>query len=327
MRDITVVICAYTEARWDELVASVRSILNQTRPACRIVVVIDYNPTLLERVKACIPEVLVTRNDEKRGLAGARNSGIKAAAGDVIAFMDEDALAAPDWLEQLNSGYDNEDVIGVGGAIEPMWLEQRPDWFPREFDWVVGCTYLGMPETNAPVRNLIGCNMSFRRDLFAKVGGFRNGIGRIGTRPIGCEETEFCIRAAHAYPDSRILYMPTARVHHRVPSNRAQWSYFRARCYSEGLSKALIARFVGAKDSLTAEQAYTFRVLPRGGIRGLADTMLRRDPAGALRAGAIFGGLMFTTWGYVRGRLASSSVNPTQASNALPAAGGHKALE
>src|SRR5205085_69247 len=84
----------------------------------------------------------------------------------------------------LLPAYANLEVIGVGGTVEPLWLHGRPPWFPPEFDWVVGCTYCGMPEVAGPVRNLIGCNMSFRREVFEGVGGFRSGIGRIGTYPL-----------------------------------------------------------------------------------------------------------------------------------------------
>ncbi len=162
-------------------------------------------------------------------------------------------------------------VIGVGGAIEPVWLEGRPAWFPEEFDWVVGCTYHGMPQTQTGVRNLIGCNMSFRREVFGLVGGFRDGIGRVGTRPVGCEETEICIRINHRWPNRKLLYDPQARVNHRVPPNRATWHYFRTRCFSEGLSKSLVTQYVGSKDGLASERTYTFHTLPRGVLRGAAD--------------------------------------------------------
>ena len=83
------------------------------------------------------------REQQQRGISGARNSGIAAARGAIIAFLDDDAIAAPDWLEQLLAGYSSPNVLGVGGAIEPQWQGGRPRWFPPEFDWVVGCTYLG----------------------------------------------------------------------------------------------------------------------------------------------------------------------------------------
>ena len=305
MLSISVVICAYTEARWDELVASVKSVQQQTIPPLEIIIVIDHNPALLERVRARIPGAVVVANTEPRGLAGARNSGVAAARGEVIAFLDEDSTAAPDWLARISAGYAGQ-VIGVGGAIVPVWLAGRPRWFPTEFDWVVGCTFLGMPETSSRVRNLIGCNMSFQRQTFDQVGGFTSGIGRVGTRPVGCEETEFCIRTRQHSPKSELLFDAQARVYHQVPPSRATLTYFCSRCYAEGLSKALVSRLVGAQDGLASERTYTMQVLPRGVVRGLADTLLRRDPFGLARAGAIVAGLALTTAGFLIGTVSGA---------------------
>ncbi len=194
--------------------------------------------------------------------------------------MDEDAVAAPDWLAQLSAGYADPRVVGVGGAINPMWLDGRPAWFPDEFLWVVGCTYRGMPEAARPVRNLIGCNMSFRRDVFVEVGGFRSGIGRIGTRPVGCEETELCIRSHQRRPAAILLYEPRAKVFHRVTAERTRPSYFFSRCYSEGLSKSLVSYIVGPADGLAAEWDYTLKTLPAGIARGMGELASRRDRAG-----------------------------------------------
>ena len=312
--NVSVIICAYTEDRWNDLVAAVQSVRTQSSPAHEIIVVIDHNPRLLERTRSEIPGIVVVDNSEPRGLSGARNSGLAVSRGDVIAFMDEDAAAARDWLQRLMSGYNNPDVIGVGGAIEPVWVSGRPRWFPSEFDWVVGCTYRGMPTTSAPVRNLIGCNMSFRREAFEAVGGFRSGIGRVGTRPVGCEETELCIRARQHWPEKTFLYDPEARVYHRVPSTRVGWSYFRSRCYSEGLSKALVSQFVGADDGLASERTYTFRTLPSGVLRNLAG-VVRGDLAGPLRAGAITSGLAITTIGYAVGLASRKLADRRAASN------------
>jgi glucosyl-dolichyl phosphate glucuronosyltransferase len=300
--DISVIICAYTEERWDDLVGAVESVRRQSLPPREIIVVVDHNPSLLERVRTEIPGVVAIENREARGLSGARNSGILAAAGGLLAFLDEDALAAPDWLERLSAGYADPQVLGVGGAIEPVWLSGRPGWFPEEFDWVVGCTYRGLPQSATPVRNLIGCNMSFRREVFEIAGEFRSGIGRVGTRPLGCEETELCIRVNQRWPQRRLLYEPQARVRHRVPASRARWDYFRSRCYAEGLSKATVARHVGSGDGLASERTYTFRVLPQGIARGLGD-VLRWDTTGLARAGAIMVGLAFTLAGYLIGTI------------------------
>lgn len=298
----SVVLCAYTEARWDDLAAAVESLRAQTLPAHEIIVVVDHNPALLVRAARGLAGAQVLANSGARGLSGARNSGLAAATGSLIAFLDDDAIAAPDWLARMEAAYTDPRVLGVGGAITPLWPADRPAWFPSEFDWVVGCTYRGMPEQPAPVRNLIGCNMSFRREVFDLVGGFR--IGRVGALSIGQEndETELCIRLGAARPDGLLLYTPAAGVRHRVTSGRTAPSYFLRRCFSEGMSKAALARQVGRARGLSAERAYTLRTLPGGVARGCAET-LRGRPAGLLRAGAIVVGLGATAAGYLAGKL------------------------
>lgn len=297
---ISVVVCAYADERWPALVAAVRSALTQTRPAAEVVVAVDHNAALLGRVREALPEVVAVANDGGRGLSGARNAGVRAATGAVVAFLDDDAVAAPDWLALLAEGYRDPRVLGVGGSIEPQWLAGRPSAFPHEFHWVVGCTYEGMPTAAAPVRNLIGANMSVRRDVLDRAGGFRSGLGRIGRLPLGCEETELCIRARQADPDGVFLYEPRARVEHAVPADRTTWRYFRRRCFAEGLSKAQVSSTTGPRDGLSSERTYTLRTLPVGVARGLADAA-RGDAAGLGRASAIVAGLAVTTAGYVVG--------------------------
>jgi glucosyl-dolichyl phosphate glucuronosyltransferase len=299
--DISVIICAYTELRWDSLVAAVESVKCQSIQPREIIVVIDHNLPLFERVRRSILDVVLVENKESQGLSGARNSGVSVACGSVVAFLDEDAIAASDWLERLAVGYSEADVLGVGGAIEPLWLGAQPSWFPQEFYWVIGCTYRGMPQTTASVRNLIGCNMSFPRELFERVGGFRHEIGRVHTQPFGCEETEFCIRVRQRWPEGIIRYDPGVKVFHEVPAHRATWNYFCSRCYAEGLSKAYVVRLIGMQLGLAAERAYTLRILPTGITQGLVDTFLHRDVTGVARAAAIIAGLGLTTAGYLVG--------------------------
>jgi glycosyltransferase involved in cell wall biosynthesis len=301
MSDTTVIICAYTLDRWDDLLEAVTSIRRQTVQPLEVIVVIDHNPELLARAQETLHGALVLPNRETKGLSGARNTGIAEARGAFIAFMDEDAVAAPDWLALLRAGFTSEQVMGVGGAIQPRWDAGRPAWFPPEFDWVVGCTYAGMPESGGTVRNLIGCNMAFRQDVLRAVGGFRSGIGRVGTRPVGCEETELCIRALQHWPGRVFKYEPRARVSHRVPAVRSSLSYFRRRCYSEGLSKALVAQLVGANDGLSSERTHAARTLPQAALRNLAAVLTKGEVAGVTRAGAIAFGLACAGAGYAVG--------------------------
>jgi glucosyl-dolichyl phosphate glucuronosyltransferase len=304
---VSVVICAYTEQRWDDVLAAVRSVQAQSLPALEIILVVDHNPGLLERLRAELPEVQVVANAQDRGLSGGKNTGIALARGKLVAFLDDDAIAEPDWLKFMAAGYTSPDIIGVGGMTLPLWETGRPFWFPEEFDWVVGCTFVGREP--GPVRNLLGGNASFRREIFEVAGGFPTDIGRTAaiSRPLGGEETEFCIRAAQRIPGAVFVYEPRSVIWHRAPVARERFSYFRSRCYAEGLSKALVTRSVGVADGLSAERRYTAVILRRGVGHGLARG-LRGDRAAAARAGAIVVGLASATWGYAVGQARSSAL-------------------
>ena len=241
---VTVVICAYTERRWQQMVDAVNSVGKQSYRASQLVLVIDHNPALLERALAEFTDVDVVPNADESGLSGARNTGVRHAGSDIVAFLDDDALAEPDWLELLIAPYRDADVVGTGGVARAAWPVSRPSWFPPEFDWVVGCSYRGLPEGQAPVRNPIGANMSFRRLAFDRAGGFRSDFGRLGTLPLGCEETEFSIRVRRVIPEAQILHVPGAVVDHFVSTDRTTVKYFLRRCVAEGLSKATVTAHV-----------------------------------------------------------------------------------
>lgn len=306
---VGVIVCAYSFEREDDLTEAVESLLAQTRPLAEVVVVIDHNPQLLAAVEQHFSETNVVRvieNSHRQGLSGARNSGVAAIRTDIVGFLDDDATAAPDWAERIVAHYADRDVIGAGGAIDPQWQRGRPKWFPSEFDWVVGCTYTGMPDEVSDVRNMIGANMSLRRTVFARVGHFSETVGRVGKRPVGCEETELCIRALRTIDHARIVYDSAARVRHKVPAERASFGYFRLRCFMEGVSKAQVARLAGAADALSTERAYTFKVLPRAIVRGLGDAV-RGDFNGLRRAAAVAVGPLIAAAGYLRGRVAANA--------------------
>jgi GT2 family glycosyltransferase len=303
---VSVVVSAYTEKRWQNLTDCLGSLARQTAPPLEVVVVVDHNPELLARVGGAFPDVVALANQQARGLSGCRNTGWEAAHAEVVAYLDDDAVAAPDWLERLLAAYRRPDVAGAGGHVEPMWIAGRPEWFPSEFDWVVGCSYRGQPQQLAPVRNLIGCNMSFRRSVLEELAGFRNGIGRVDGhgRLSGCEETEFCIRVHQVRPGEDLLYVPEARVYHSVPPERARWSYFLGRCYSEGLSKADVTSWVG-RGRLGVELNHSLRVLPAGVGQALRPRHSTDRGGGLARAGAIIAGFALTASGYAVGRVST----------------------
>jgi glycosyltransferase involved in cell wall biosynthesis len=304
---VSVVICAHTLDRWDCLRAAVASVRAQTRPPLETIVVIDGNDELERLARAQLEGALVIGNAGSPGLSGGRQTGAARAGGTILAFLDDDAVAAPDWLERLVPIYDDPWVLGAGGLIEPDWQRPAPAWFPPEFNWVVGCTYAGMPETTARVRNPIGANMSVRASVLAQAGSFDPRLGRVPTAKTlsgSAEETEFCIRASRAHPGGYWIYEPRASVRHLVPPQRSTWGYFVRRCAVEGAAKARLAGIAGSEDGLRVERAYVRSVLPRAVLRDLRRAAGgRRD--GVARAAAIVAGLGITAGAYLWTRLAA----------------------
>ncbi len=321
-QNVSVIICAYTEKRWDDLVAAIESVRRQTVQALEVIVVIDYNEALLKRAQEHLVDVVAIENRRAKGLSGSRNSGGAIAQGKIVAFLDDDAVAERDWIEELVVPYIEAHVAGVGGKIDPFWMGKRPLWFPDEFTWIVGCTFRGMPLVNASVRNFIGTNMSIRRDIFTAMGGFRETSGwnqdnrenrgktkeRFSLKRVqhyeGGEEAEFCIRIAKQYQGKmNFYYTPLAVVKHHVPEQRACWRYFLWRGFYEGVGKAFLVSLHGTKNGLAAERTYTFKALPLGVLHGLTDALFHGDLSGLARSGAIIAGLWATIAGYMTGRI------------------------
>jgi glucosyl-dolichyl phosphate glucuronosyltransferase len=311
---VSAVVCAYADERWPLTQSAVRSLARQTRPPQEVILVVDHNDALLHRARAEFPDVAVLPNESRKGLSGARNTGVAASRGDVVAFLDDDAEAAPDWLERMTRHYARPEVLGVGGHVRARWPHGRPAWYPAEFEWVVGCSYRGQPTTTAEVRNPIGAAMSFRRTVFEQVGGFDVSVGRVGALPVGCEETELAIRARRRWPAGVILHEPSAVVEHHVAPSRTSAAYLLSRCWSEGISKARVARLTGAGAALQSERGYVLRTLTSGAVRELAAVRGRHDVHRLVRVTAMAAGLASTAAGYAwgglrapRGRTATSS--------------------
>ena len=300
--DVSVVVCAYTMDRWNDLNAAIESIRRQSVAPRDTTIVVDHNPDLLERAKQKFPDARVVSNRGGKGLSEARNTGIAASSGSLLTFLDDDAVADVEWLAQLVACCAPTDVLGAASWIEPLWAAAKPAWFPEEFLWVVGCSYRGLPTVRAEVRNVLGAGMAVKRSVFDKAGGFSGMIGRYGgSFPLSCDETELCIRARSTMPQGRFMQEPASIVAHRIPATRTTLGYFCLRSYAEGLSKAYVLSMVSASGTLATERSYVLRTLTNGFARGLADGALRLDLSGFGRSAAIALGLACASIGYIVG--------------------------
>jgi GT2 family glycosyltransferase len=180
--------------------------------------------------------------EERPGLSHARNRGIGEARGELIAFLDDDARPAADWLPELEKGFAEPRVAAVGGRVAPSFAGRSgwPDWLPerlRGFFSVLDRPdrrYLRYPDYPA------GTNIAFRTSAFAEVGLFDADLGRSGASLLSMEEVDLCLRLERA--GGRILYLPGAVVHHAVREERLTRDWVAERCRWQGISAAIIER-------------------------------------------------------------------------------------
>ncbi len=303
----SVIICAYSLDRWGDLCQAVASCLNQSRMPDEMVVVVDHNDDLLQRAIAMFPSTSVVPNQFSKGLSGARNTGLASTSGDVVVFLDDDAVAEREWLERMIAPFSSGSVAGVGGWIVPSWPGDPPPWFPETFLWVVGCSYRGLPGDGERIRNPIGASMALRRVVFDTVGDFTSQLGRTSNNAQGGEETELCIRYVKRVPEAHFILARSSIVHHRVPAERLSWRYFRRRCWAEGLTKASVSSLVGSKRALAAERSHLATELPREVLNSVLG--LARNPVAMIqRLGLIVVGATTAGCGFVVGMYSARRV-------------------
>jgi GT2 family glycosyltransferase len=299
---VAVVVCAASTEREPLLRACMHSLLDGARVPDEILVVVDQNPALEASVAGWLPAATRLLRSPSRGISASRNAGLRAATADVVAFVDDDAAAEPDWLLEMMRAFEgSREVLGAGGAVVPQW-ERDGGWLPDELLWVVGCTYLGHRDDPGPIRNPIGCNMAFRRRELTAVGGFSAEFGKSGAALGTCDETELCLRLERRYGRGRIRCVPAARVRHHIPATRLGWQTLVIRSASEGLSKGRLRHAYGPA-ALGTERAYA-RGLVRRRVPGLlVRGVTRRDRRSMLGAAAILVTLGVTGACYIGGEV------------------------
>jgi GT2 family glycosyltransferase len=293
-RTVGVVICTHTEARRSLLHALTRSIAAGTRQPDQVVIVVDRNPALLELLRGDDwPLAVEVMASDGSGLAAARNAGWRALGTGLVAFIDDDAIASPEWLDDLAAALDRLEADVVGGRIDADWVDGTPSWYTRRLGWIVGCSYEGQPTVAQEVRNVIGCNMLMRRSLLEALGGFDATLGRTSGGLAGCEETELCIRATAN--GGRVMLIPGATVAQVLPADRGQVRYAIRRAWHEGRSKRLLTQLHG--QVLGTEASYATGLVSDA-ARRLGAAVVRRAPVELERAGALLGVLGAAAAGY-----------------------------
>jgi glycosyltransferase involved in cell wall biosynthesis len=246
---VSVVLCAHTMDRFDAVTDAAESVFAQTYDDVELVFVSDGNEGVAETFRERYgdrDDVVVHCNDENVGLLESRNTGAELASGDVVAFVDDDAVADEEWVKRLVAAYEDHDAVAAGGKMTPEWVAGKPGFLPEEFYWLVGVTHRGFADGPGEVRNTFGSNISFRREVFRDLGGFDTNIGgRQGDENLQGGETELCARLRAEY-DSGVYYDPEARVAHKVFEYRTDPWWLLDRAFWQGYSKRGMEKFVPA---------------------------------------------------------------------------------
>ena len=305
---LSVIATSHTLDRLDDALDLMDSLGAQTYSRMETLFVAEGCRELYERVASHIAERRIANarvlfNDGERGLSAARNVGIQAASGDILAFLDDDAVAFPDWAVEVVSACRSDSVIGLTGATLPLWDDEAMSWLPEEFYWLISCTGWTGWEDAQGMRNAWGHNMAFRREAFQACGGFNNAHGF--HRGDFAEDNEFSLRAKAA-TGKRIVFSPRARIWHKVHRYRLSLTWVVGRSYFIGRSRRMLQRLAGAAAPLAIERGLLLRILTRLLPRTLAE--LPRHPAVAARRLALTAvSLTFVALGYLSGVLDRSA--------------------
>ena len=275
---LSVVITSYAPERLGNLQELVDSLQAQSYGNLEIVFVGERYPSLIpEFLRLCerkgLQNVTTVFNHGTPGLSPARNLGAQNARGEIIAFIDDDAVAFPDWGAAIVETFaEHQDGIGVTGPAYPLWEDDAMAWFPEEFLWMLSCRRREQNESGSvrKVRNAWGVNMAFRREAFACcqfsetfIGGNQGMPGGAKAGLLG-DDTDFCIRLRER-TRRPIYYCPAIRVYHQVPKSRLTNRSIRRRSFWEGYTKAVLAKLYRGEESLeidlSVERALLRRIL------------------------------------------------------------------
>ncbi len=182
------------------------------------------------------------------GLSVARNTGAKAALGEILAYLDDDAVASQNWLKCLYRAFESyPNLVVAGGKVTLLWPDNMasPKWLSAGLAENLGAYDLGdeMMYIERPNLTPRGLNYAIRRSFWQEIGGFDVNLGRIGKKLLSNEEllvTEMALKLA-----LQVAYLPDAVVGHHVAPERIRRSWFLRRGWWQGISECYREQLAG----------------------------------------------------------------------------------
>jgi glycosyltransferase involved in cell wall biosynthesis len=239
---ISAVIC--THNRYDVLSDAIASLETQSIDPDALEILIVDNSTDVPSQIAYWNQHVAPRNarliiDPVPGLSRARNTALRQAKGDIIAYMDDDAMAFPGWCQAIVDTFDSHPKAGsAGGPVEPIWPGEQPNWLHELHRGYFTIVDLG-EEVRMLAKNewLAGTNIAFRKSALERAGGFNEGLGRIRNSLMSNEELVVSAKISELGYES--WYTPLARVMHRVHDDRVSQHWLRRRVSWQAVSDLL----------------------------------------------------------------------------------------
>ena len=294
---ITILIATYNRA--ERLAATLDTIALTDVEQPWEVVVVDNNSSddtrrVVDARVRVYPAPLRYLFEKRQGKSVALNTALAEIGSEVIAFTDDDVRVQTGWLRALTRPlFEQSDLEYTGGPVKPIWERPKPTWLDEAGD--LGGTLAVKDHGAVPFifeeasRTPLGVNMSVRRRLIERIGGFRADLGRRGGSLLGQEQAEFFCRSRAA--GARGLYVPEAGLEHFVPATRLTRLYFSRWWFWKGVSHARLHR-IHPVTELGIDLARTPVVLgvPRymfgnavRHVRGWGATCIRRQPQQRMR--------------------------------------------
>jgi glucosyl-dolichyl phosphate glucuronosyltransferase len=242
---ITAAVCTHNRAAY--LALALASLQRQSLPAGQFeILVVDNCSTddtrrVVDGFGPALPNLRYI-HESRLGLSNARNTALREARGRYVAFLDDDAIAAPQWLQALLAAFTSGSgrIACVGGRIDPIWEIPRPDWLPDALLGYLTVVDWGSsgPALNAQRRYVAGANMAFEAVALREAGGFDPALGRTGANLISQEE--ILVQRRLAARGLTVFYEHSAVVRHHVPASRLTRQWLCARVFADGYSDAVL---------------------------------------------------------------------------------------
>lgn len=241
---ISAIICTLNRAAY--LCKAIQSLVNQTLPNEYYEILIVDNGSTDDTKRVVVEEFAHLHNlhylyEPVLGLSQARNTGWQNAKGEYIAYLDDDAIAYPDWLEKIIKVFESVTPQPgcVGGKVEAIWEASRPHWLPDKLlPYLTVLDWSEVPIILEDWRYIAGANMAFPKFLLEAVKGFQVSFGRKGGKLLSNEE--ILLRNQLKINGYTIYYDPEIVVGHHIAASRLTQSWFFQRTYWQGISEAYL---------------------------------------------------------------------------------------